>query len=79
LAKQPKKAKEKPGQLLVTVEGSWAYIFVDGVAKGETPLDAFELSPGVHRVKLTNPEMKQTIEQNVTIREGQTKRLKLRF
>jgi hypothetical protein len=43
------------GRLLVTVV-PWAYVFVDGQLKGQTPMTSFALSPGPHAVELQNPQ-----------------------
>jgi hypothetical protein len=37
------------------VVAPWADIFIDGVAKGTTPLPRLEIEPGVHDVELRHP------------------------
>lgn len=52
-----------------------AEVWIDGDAVGETPIRAYELSAGPHRVMLLDPEGGATDERTVEITEGETHRL----
>jgi len=62
-----------PGTLSVNAV-PWAAVSIDGRDVGETPLGNVELSPGLHEVAFTHPELGQR-RQQVTVRSGATARL----
>jgi serine/threonine protein kinase len=62
-----------PGFVNVYAE-PWAYVFVDRKAVGATPLARLPLSPGLHRVQLTNPHAR-TVERLVRISSAKTELL----
>ena len=49
----------------------WAYVSVDGLSLGETPLPPIALPPGSHSVVLTHPDYPRIIRK-VEIRAGET-------
>jgi eukaryotic-like serine/threonine-protein kinase len=55
----------------------WADVFINGVAKGKTPLDT-PVYEGQHEVRLVNPEAGERI-QKVDIKAGEDKEIKVRF
>ncbi len=55
-------------------------VTVDGVSIGETPLEReLELSPGVHNLIFTSKFFRESVKKQVTIKAGETYRLKLVF
>jgi len=62
-----------PGVLLVLVT-PWAYVAVDGVPVGMTPLAPIRLAPGPYAVVLTHPDY-QPFPRKVPIVSGETFRL----
>ena len=70
-------AEGDPGWLLVAAQ-PWAEVFVDGVDKGATPLDRIQLPTGRHKVVLQRPGY-EPYEVTVTIRSGQTERVRFNF
>ncbi|MEL7371758.1 MAG: PEGA domain-containing protein [Myxococcota bacterium] len=53
-AAAPAPAEDAPqGQLLLICSRQGATVFVDGEAKGMTPLDVLSLTPGLHRIEIT--------------------------
>jgi eukaryotic-like serine/threonine-protein kinase len=67
----------EPGWLLVSAR-PWANVFVDGVSKGSTPLDRFQVAAGRHKVVLQRPGY-ESHEVNVIIRSGQTETVRFNF
>jgi serine/threonine-protein kinase len=65
------------GWLLVLVQ-PWADVTIDGRPAGQTPLARVPLPPGAHSVVLTHPQY-QPFMRKVTIRPGETVRLRLDF
>lgn len=55
----------------------WADVFINGVAKGKTPLDT-PVYEGQHEVRLVNPESGERI-QKVDVKAGEEKEIKVRF
>jgi serine/threonine-protein kinase len=55
----------------------WSEVFINGVSKGKTPLDA-PVYEGTHEVRLVNPEAGERI-QKVDIKAGEEKDVKVRF
>jgi hypothetical protein len=55
----------------------WADVFINGVAKGKTPLDT-PVYEGMHEVRLVNPEAGERI-QKVDVKSGEEKEVKVRF
>jgi hypothetical protein len=50
----------------------WAYVYIDGAYRGETPLQELKLSAGHHTLRLENPERKLTRSLRIKIRPDQT-------
>jgi serine/threonine protein kinase len=57
------------GRLSVAASSGWCSITVDGVQRGVTPLSAFELPAGGHRIDCVSPTGK-TRTANVNVAEG---------
>jgi serine/threonine protein kinase len=55
----------------------WARVSIDGQPVGETPLAAFPLSPGKHRVLLANPDSHKSEERTVVAEPNKTKFIKV--
>jgi serine/threonine-protein kinase len=72
----PRKTKSKPGMLDLRVS-PWAIVSIDGKVIGETPIAPLELTPGVHLVVLTNPELQVRKDVSVRISSGQRTDLKI--
>ena len=68
--------KRGRGSLAVIVKGGWAIVYVDGKKYGETPIKAFKLSAGRHKVRLVNPDLKKRITKTITIIAGQKFKLR---
>jgi eukaryotic-like serine/threonine-protein kinase len=62
----PVAATADSGKLFISVDTSWAYIFIDGKDMGQTPHPAIRLSAGRHGVRLTGPYIDE-VEDSVTI------------
>jgi PEGA domain-containing protein len=58
------------GHLLVTTEPAGARVWVDGQARGVTPVSLADLAPGRHEVSIKSDS--RTIERSVTVERGQT-------
>jgi len=55
----------------LTVESEpWAFVLVDGMRLGTTPLKQVLLRPGLHAVILSNPEIGAELRFQVTIESG---------
>ena len=68
-------ATEAPGFLVVN-SYPFSEVFVDGEARGRTPLAGLKLAPGVHEVKLVFPNLEgREIVKSVRIRSEQTSRV----
>ncbi|NOZ87640.1 MAG: PEGA domain-containing protein [Deltaproteobacteria bacterium] len=53
------KVKQKPAILNINViskDGAWAYVYVDGQKYGHTPKLGIQLSPGPHTIRLQDPK-----------------------
>ncbi|MFH1130637.1 MAG: serine/threonine-protein kinase [Pseudomonadota bacterium] len=77
-AKIQTRAKMGKGKLIVKVR-PWAYVVIDGVRIGTTPMDPVELPEGTYTVKLTNDSVLEPYVTKVTIRPGQITTLLHRF
>jgi serine/threonine-protein kinase len=66
-----------PGFLRVAVV-PWAEVTVDGRVVGTTPIDAFSLTPGRHRLRLRHPSY-EVLEREVVVRPGETTRVVVNF
>ncbi len=64
-----------PGRLKVTAK-PWAQVFIDGRARGPSPVTA-ELSPGLHRVLLVNPELGVREKRRVRVVSGKLRELRI--
>lgn len=53
----------------------WADVFVDGEARGRTPIERFAISPGRHTVLLVNKERGVSKSLPVTVKRGELKEL----
>jgi len=56
----------------------WAEVTLDGRVLGTTPIDAFALPPGRHRVRLRHPSY-EVLEREILIRSGETSRMIVSF
>ncbi len=50
----------------------WAKVVIDGQSVGETPLAAFPLSAGKHRIRLSNPDTNKSLERTVIAEPNKT-------
>jgi serine/threonine protein kinase len=64
------------GKLLVLVN-PWGEVRVDGTSVGTTPLPAFSLSAGTHKVTVSNPQLKVRRERKITISPDETELLRI--
>lgn len=64
----------KKGRLALSVK-PWAYVYVNGIKKGQTPMRPFKLYEGTYTIKLMN-ENKKTIVEKINIRPGKLEFLK---
>ncbi len=49
----------------------WGYVFVDGENKGMTPITPIRLTPGVHRLTITNPKYNEWSKE-IYLKGGET-------
>jgi serine/threonine protein kinase len=66
------------GSLWVRVR-PWAAVYVDGSAKGTTPLEPFSLPVGKHVVRLVNEELHEDRSYPVSVDANQTRQLRVNF
>jgi hypothetical protein len=59
-----------PGRLSINSR-PWAYVYIDGALRGETPLQELEISPGVHQLRLVNPGLKRSRTLKLQVRPGE--------
>ena len=64
-------AAEGPGTLNINAV-PWAEVELDGRPLGVTPLFGVEVAPGVHQLRLINPELEVEQRRNVRIAGGET-------
>lgn len=74
----PPPAQREPASLTLDSE-PWSEVSVNGWRVGLTPVHALELPPGQHTVRLVNPERKLERTLSVTLRAGESRRMKVKL
>ncbi|MDP8221777.1 MAG: serine/threonine-protein kinase [Candidatus Lernaella stagnicola] len=62
-----------PGRVIIGDLMPYARVYVDGAYYDDTPTGAISLQPGVHEIKLVNPNLKKTSTVQVKIEPGKTR------
>jgi serine/threonine-protein kinase len=71
-------AEPKTGRLDVNTF-PWARVFVDGVYRGDTPVQRLRLAAGVHELRVVNPDQRLSRTLSVVIVAGETVRQVIRL
>ncbi|HKE01129.1 MAG TPA: PEGA domain-containing protein, partial [Planctomycetota bacterium] len=64
---------QRPGYARITSTPDGATVFVDGVARGATPVDRLAVTPGAHRLRLEKGDELFSVEEEIVVERGEVR------